>query len=139
MCGHAHIVSYLLRIGANAKVFDSSSNSALHYAIAYGWYFCVRLLIEAGANVNAINSWQTTCLAAGFLKGHFGLCDYLLSEHDININFQTDDGLTLVMLTVSLEVSTSSLQQLDYVANTHNADCTCVDANGSNAVSFIVI
>ncbi|CAF5068500.1 unnamed protein product, partial [Rotaria sp. Silwood1] len=117
--------------------FDSSLNTALHYAIAYGWYFCVRLLIEAGANVNCVNSWQTTCLAAGFLKGHYGLCDYLLTEHDIDINFKTDDGLTLVMLTVGLEVSLSSTQQLDYVVTKHKADCTCVDANGNNAFHYL--
>jgi hypothetical protein len=137
MCGNAHIVSYLLRMGANGSVFDSSLNTALHYSIAYGWYFCVRLLIEAGANMNCVNSWQTTCLAAGFLKGHYGLCDYLLTEHHVDINFKTDDGLTLVMLTVGLEVSSSSVQQLEYVVTKHKADCTCGDASGSNAVSFI--
>lgn len=135
MCGNAQIVSHLLRMGANANVFDSSLNTALHYAVAYGWYFVVRLLIEAGANANCVNSWQTTCLAAGFLKGHYGLCDYLLTQHRANINFKTDDGLTLVMLTVGLDVSPSSVQQLDYVVNKHKADCTCVDANGNNAVS----
>ncbi|CAF1193546.1 unnamed protein product [Rotaria sordida] len=137
MCGNAHIVSYLLRMGANANIFDSSLNTALHYAIAYGWYFCVRLLIEAGANVNCVNSWQTTCLAAGFLKGHYGLCDYLLTEHHVDINFKTDDGLTLVMLSVGLEISLSSQQQLDYVVTKHNADCTCVDATGSNAFHYL--
>ncbi len=136
MCGHAHIVSYLLRLGSNAKACDSSLNTALHYAIAYGWYFCVRLLIEAGANVNCVNSWQTTCLAAGFLKGHYGLCDYLLTEHHVDIKFKTDDGLTLVMLTVGFPISSSSVQQLEYVVTKHKADCTCIDSNGSNAVSF---
>ncbi|CAF0863254.1 unnamed protein product [Adineta ricciae] len=136
MCGNAHILSHLLRMGANAKAFDSSANSALHYAVAYGWYFCVRLLIEAGANVNCVNSWQTTCLAAGFLKGHYGLCDYLLTEHHVDINFKTEDGLTLVMLTVGLEVSASSVQQLEYVVGKHKADCTCVDSNGNNAFHY---
>ncbi|UJR15954.1 hypothetical protein I4U23_002874 [Adineta vaga] len=133
MCGNAHIVSHILRMGGNANACDSSMNTTLHYAIAYGWYFCVRLLIEAGANVNCVNSWQTTCLAAGFLKGHYGLCDYLLTEHHVDINFKTEDGLTLVILTAGLEVSTSSVQQLDYVAQKHKADCTCVDADGNNA------
>ncbi|CAF4358739.1 unnamed protein product, partial [Rotaria sp. Silwood2] len=137
MCGNAHIVSYLLRMGANANVFDSSLNTALHYAIAYGWYFCVRLLIEAGANINCVNLWQTTCLAAGFLKGHYGLCDYLLTGHNVDINFKNEDGLTLVMLTVGLEVSLSSQQQLDYVVTKHKADCTCVDASGNNAFHYL--
>ena len=112
-------------------------NTALHYSIAYGWYFCVRLLLEAGANANAVNSWQTTCLAAGFSKGHYGLCDYLLTEHKVNINFKTDDGLTLVMLTADLRVSASAVQQLEYVVVKHKADCTGVDANGRNAFHYL--
>ncbi|CAF3181779.1 unnamed protein product [Rotaria socialis] len=136
MCGNANVVSYLLRLGANANVFDSSLNTALHYAVAYGWYFCVRLLLEAGADLNCVNSWQTTCLAIGFLKGHYGLCDYLLTDHGVDINFKNEDGLTLVMLTVGLEVSSSAVEQLEYVVTKHNADCTIVDANGSNALHY---
>ena len=96
MSGHADIVSYLLRLGGNANACDSSLNTTLHYAISYGWYFCVRLLLEAEANLNSVNSWQTTCLAAGFLKGHYGLCDYLLTDHHVDINFKADDGSTLI-------------------------------------------
>jgi hypothetical protein len=137
MCGNADIVAYLLNLGADPNVFDSSLNTALHYAIAYGWYFCVRSLLEAGGNLNCVNSWQTTCLAAGFLKGHYGLCDYLLTDHNADINFKTDDGLTLVMLTVGLEISSSVVEQLEYVVTKHKADCTATDANGSNAVSCV--
>ncbi|CAF0960955.1 unnamed protein product [Adineta ricciae] len=137
MCGNANVVSYLLHIGADPNVFDSSMNTALHYAIAYGWYFCVKVLLEAGANLNCINCWQTTCLAIGFLKGHYGLCDYLLTEHNADINFTTDDGLSLVMLTVSQEISTSIVEQLEYVVEKHKADCTIVDTNGSNAFHYL--
>ncbi|CAF3795485.1 unnamed protein product [Adineta steineri] len=137
MCGNADIVSYLLYLGANANVFDSSLNTALHYVIAYGWYFCVRILLEAGANINCVNSWQTTCLATGFLKGHYGLCDYLLTDHNADINFRTEDGLTLVMLTVNLQISSSVVQQLEYVVNKHKADCTTIDANGNNAFHYL--
>ncbi|CAF4729462.1 unnamed protein product, partial [Rotaria sp. Silwood2] len=139
MYGNAHIVSYLLRIGANANVFDSSSNTALHYAIAYGWYFCVQLLIEAGANINCVNCWQTTCLGIGFSKGHYGICDYLLTEHHANVNFKTDEGLTLVMITADLEISASAVQQLEYVVVKHNADCTCIDINGRNAFHYLAL
>ena len=135
LSGNSDIVAYLLHEGADPNASDSSLNTALHYAMAYGWYFSVRSLLEAGANLHCANSWQTTCLATGFLKGHYGLCDYLLTEHGADINFQTEDGLTLVMLTVGLKISASVVQQLDYVLNKHHADCATVDANGSNAVS----
>ncbi|UJR19473.1 hypothetical protein I4U23_022604 [Adineta vaga] len=137
--GNAHIVSHLLRMGANVNVFDSSMNAALHYAVAYGWYFSVRLLMEAGADLNRINCWQTTCLGVGFFKGHFGICDYLLTEHQADVNFKTDEGLTLVMITVGLEISSFSVQQLEYVVEKHNADCICVDINGKNAFHYLAV
>ncbi|CAF5120062.1 unnamed protein product, partial [Rotaria sp. Silwood1] len=80
MYENAHIVSHLLRMGTNANVFDSSMNTALRYAIAYGWYFCVQLMIEASTNLNYANCWQTICLRVDFSKGHHGICDYLLTE-----------------------------------------------------------
>ncbi|CAF4208377.1 unnamed protein product [Rotaria sp. Silwood2] len=137
MYGHAHVASYLLRTGANPNVFDSSMNSALHYTIAYGWYFCVRLLMEAGANVNCANCWQVSCLGIGFSKSHYGICDYLLNEHRADINFKNDEGLTIVILTVELDISKYSLQQLEYAVVKHNADCACVDMNGNNAFHYL--
>ncbi|CAF3694044.1 unnamed protein product [Rotaria sp. Silwood1] len=137
MYGHAHVVSYLLRIGANPNAFDSSMNSALHYAIAYGWYFCVRLLLQAGAKINIANRWRVTCLEIGFSKGHYGICDYLLNEHQANINFKNDEGQTIVMLIVDLDVSESSVERLGQVVVKHNANCTCVDVNGSNAFHYL--
>jgi ankyrin repeat protein len=137
--GNGHVVSYLLRLGANPKVVDSSMNSALHYAIAYGWYFCTRLLIEAGGELNVVNSWQTSCLAAGFLKGQFGLCEYLLTEHDADINFKTDDGLTLVMLAASSTISSAAAEQLEYIVVIHKADCSSVDAQGRNALHYLAM
>ncbi|CAF3599372.1 unnamed protein product [Rotaria sp. Silwood1] len=122
MYENAHIVSHLLRMGTNANVFDSSMNTALHYAIAYGWYFCVRLLFEADTNLNCANCWQTICLRVDFSKGHHGICDYLLTEYQADINLKTDDGLTLVIITVDVEISASSLQQLEYVVVKHKAD-----------------
>lgn len=63
MNGNAHIASYLLRMGADANRSDSSGNSVVHYAAAYGWYFCVKLLLEnANADPNKENDWKVTAL-----------------------------------------------------------------------------
>lgn len=100
MCGHSRTLSYLLRLGANPNAVDSSGNSVLHYACAYGWYYCVRVLLDAGAHVNVLNDWKLTPFGTAFLKGHVGLCDQLLALYpkQIDINFRTEDGETLVML-----------------------------------------
>ena len=80
-----------------------------------------------------------TCLAVGFSKGHYGICDYLLTEHQADVNFKTDDGLTLVLITIELDISTSSVQQLEYIVVKHNADCTCTDINGRNAFHYLAL
>ena len=38
--------------------FFDVGNSALHYACAYGWYFCVKLLLDAGAQSDPSNDWK---------------------------------------------------------------------------------
>ena len=58
------------------------------------------------------------------------------NKHNVDINFKTDDGLTLVMLTVGLEISAAVVEQLEYVVTKHKADCSSIDSNGNNAVSL---
>lgn len=62
MNGHAHIVSLLLSLGCSADDQDSSGNTALHYAAGYGWYFCVKVLLDAGADCSVSNSWKVRIL-----------------------------------------------------------------------------
>lgn len=102
MNGNCDLVSYLLRLGANPNATDSSGNSCLHYACAYGWHHAVKLLIDAGAQLNVVNDWRLTPFGAAFLKGHTGICELLLELcKDVDVNFRTEDGETLVMLCVS--------------------------------------
>ena len=70
--GAANVASYLLSLGSDPNTMDSSSNSNLHYAAAYGWWFCMKILIEAGAVLDALNSWRFTPLGVAIMKGHKG-------------------------------------------------------------------
>ena len=73
--GAANVSSYLLSKGADPNKLDSSSNSNLHYAAAYGWWFCLKVLIDAGAVLDALNSWRFTPLGLAIMKGHKGNFD----------------------------------------------------------------
>ena len=55
------MLSRLLRRGTNPNAADSSGNTAIMYAAAYGWLHCVNLLIKAGADPNCLNDWKVSC------------------------------------------------------------------------------
>ena len=59
--GNAQVASYLLNRGADPNTTDSSGNTAMHYAAAYGWYFCMKALLDAGAEPDRPNDWKVTC------------------------------------------------------------------------------
>jgi ankyrin repeat protein len=48
--GSLTCLAILLQHGADFNKPDSSKNTALHYAAAYGFIECVELLIRAGAD-----------------------------------------------------------------------------------------
>lgn len=65
--GSTNVASYLLYLGADPNRVDSSNNSVVHYAAAYGWYFCLKLLIkDAGAKPDEANDWQVNVHIEGF-------------------------------------------------------------------------
>ena len=91
MNGNTHIVSFLLRLGDNHLAKDSSGNTLVHYAAAYGWYFNLKLLLEAGACPNEANQWKMTPLAIAFMKGHMGIVNFLLKESGVDIDGIIED------------------------------------------------
>ena len=59
VCGSTPVTSYLLYLGADPDRLDSSNNSLVHYAAAYGWHFILKLLVkDAGASPDVPNDWQ---------------------------------------------------------------------------------
>ena len=48
--GNLEILSYLLKNGADYRINDSSGNSPMHYAAAYGFAECLLELKKAGAD-----------------------------------------------------------------------------------------
>lgn len=54
--GQASVCAKLLRLGSNPNRADVGGNTLVHYAAAYGWLHCLRLLVEAGAAPHRSNS-----------------------------------------------------------------------------------
>ena len=69
MNGSTSVASYLIAKGASTSKPDSSENTILHYACAYGWFACMQLVVKAGAPLNHANVWGLTPIAAAALKG----------------------------------------------------------------------
>ena len=136
MNGASNVASYLVNLGANVNKCDSSGNSLLHYACAYGWYFCVKLLIDAGSDLDIGNEWKLTPVAVAMLKGHTGklyylfsikkyfsfililaillsttftkgIAKFLLNQPGVDINGRNDNGRTVIM-TMIIEAMDSS-------------------------------
>lgn len=69
--GHLKILSLLIKYKANLNTVDTSGNSALHYAGAYGFIECVEYLLKVGADPNGENLWKTNVLQIAMLKKNF--------------------------------------------------------------------
>ena len=135
--GQAHVASYLLKAGVNPDHPDSSGNRPVHYAAAFGWPFCLRLLIDAGAAINCPNDWALTPLAVAYMKGHMGLADTLLAQPGIDINCQDDRGLTLVSLTLTNGVQAATYNQLEYLLKAKKADVKIADSLGNTPLHIL--
>jgi ankyrin repeat protein len=61
---------------------------------------CIDLLIKAGADVNAQNSWKISPINIAMLKSHHGCVKRLLEEPNVNVNGKDDKGRTLLMLSL---------------------------------------
>ena len=76
--GHAKVASLLLQNGSDWNSVDSSGNSCLHYAAAFGQHQCVELLMRHGAEINAENMWKVTPINIAMLMNHVGMVKRLL-------------------------------------------------------------
>ncbi len=76
---NAEILEALLSRDANANS-AFNSESALHMAAQRGHLECVKLLVEAGADVNALNKHREPPIHLAKVKGHEEVVEYLLAH-----------------------------------------------------------
>ncbi|XP_067682285.1 poly [ADP-ribose] polymerase tankyrase-like [Haliotis asinina] len=136
--GNSHVASYLLYLGADPNRADSSGNTLVHYAAAYGWFFTLRMLInDCGADTTVANSWNCTPLAIAFLKNNMGMVELLLNQPGVDINFKDEAGMTLTSIAVRSKVTKALVRQVEYLVNDKKADPTITDLEGRNALHHL--
>ena len=142
MNGATNVAGFFLNKGLAPDKADSSGNTNLHYACAYGWYYCVKTLVDAGADVNVANEWKLTPVTVAMLKGHHGISKYLSTLPGVDLNVKDDLGQT-VLLSMLAKISTSNPLTRDFVdeikdmVENRGADPKVVDNDGKNALHII--
>ena len=133
--GHSKIASLLLQRGSEWDHNDSSMNTPLHYAAAYGWLDCIELLLKTGADVNAQNSWKISPINIAMLKNHHGCVKRFLEEEKVDVNGKDDKGRSLIMLALYV-LDDESFDFVSYLLR-KGADPNQVDLEGQSSLHYI--
>lgn len=59
---------------------DTSGNTPLHYAAAYGWASIVDYLLQNGAELNVKNLWNSSPASIALQKGHYLILDIFIQR-----------------------------------------------------------
>jgi len=104
----------LLKAGNPPEEADSSKNTPLHYAAAYGWPDLIDLMLKVGVDINCTNSWNLTPLTVAALKNNYGCVKKLLNYPDVDVNCKDDEGRTLVSNSID-NLSDKTLEYLRFL------------------------
>ena len=133
--GFTKIASLLLQRGSEWDHSDSSMNTPLHYAAAYGWLDIMELLLKVGADVNAQNSWKISPINIAMLKNHHGCVKRFLEEPNVDVNGKDDKGRTLIMLALCT-LDEESHEFISFLLK-KGADPNIADLEGLTSLHYI--
>ncbi|XP_077522271.1 poly [ADP-ribose] polymerase tankyrase-like isoform X2 [Amblyomma americanum] len=142
--GQTAVCAKLLRLGSNPNRADVGGNTLVHYAAAYGWLNCLRLLVEAGAAPHKTNSSKATPVLVAFLKGHMGIVDYLLDQPGVELGADSPSdagttGRTLAMRALRSQLSSSIYTRLQFLLERQSSDISRADQEGNNALHHLAL
>lgn len=93
--GHSSVANILLNKGASVSMKDNEGHTALHFAAYKGDRSATKLLVRAGAAVDAreVNRFEPTPLHMAASQGHVEVMRVLI-EAGTNPNSRTSKGMT---------------------------------------------
>ncbi|KAL6431696.1 hypothetical protein ACFW04_007321 [Cataglyphis niger] len=116
--GDIERVERLLDRGHDPRQEDTSGYTPLHFAARHGHFEVCELLLNHGANVNAITpSIKATPLHRAATQGHVKTVETLL-RHGANANLKDIDGKTALHRAISSYVSSMETPQNTSLSNT---------------------
>ena len=97
------MIEMLIRRGASLEVLDSKNGSPLFIAVRRGHLGSVRVLVDAGAQLNYAlpGTNNTSILVVALHYGHFEVFKYLLSLPQLNINSLNGRGYHITAFAVA--------------------------------------
>jgi ankyrin repeat protein len=94
------------------------------------------MLIKAGADVNAENSWRMTPLGIAMLKNHIACVKRLLDEDDVNVDCKDSQGRTLLGLSLH-SLNEDSYEFIEYLIKTKKANVNHQDLEGNTPLHYL--
>jgi len=94
------ILKILLDLGAKVDTPDYHEYTALHYATIWGWTDAVKMLLEYGANVEAVNLQGENVLMIASEYGAIEVVEYLLMETTISLEARDGNGETVLFTAI---------------------------------------
>jgi len=94
------IIKILIAEGADVNKQDFHEYTPLHYASMLGWVDAVRLLIEKGATIDAINFQGQNALMVAAEFNNANVVEVLLEETEIALEARNVDGETALCIAI---------------------------------------
>ena len=91
---------------------DEHGQTPLYWAALRGDYQALSLLIQAGANVNAINKYGARILTAAITSGDSRCCQKIMANPHCDINYMQLDGYTPLHLSCRHDVDIQVIEHL---------------------------
>jgi ankyrin repeat protein len=132
--GDARAVSLLLLYKANVNASDSLGWSPLMHAVKNGKFQVAKMLIDAGSSPDAQAKFGATPLMLAIESPNPEIMTELILSHGVNINAQTQDGTTALML-----AATNGKAKVVKMLLNAGADPTIKNSNGTNAIMLALM